>query len=293
MGNPFLIPYIEKIPLKIPLSMRAVRVVIHSAEGLVSCKTNKPPSAYASVYLLGDQERYYLAAKTKETKTTVIDNNADPVWEQEFILHGPQGLEGATALRVKLKDQGSGYFGDNNLGQVTIPSTCFVPETVATLTLPVEPATSMTINRNDYGEVKVSTELVVMSQLLQPLLSKQGLEEMDLFKRGASPKILPRETISSVGEGHIYCTVHRTGEYDVWWWPCKISDPTKEHSRILGHVFCRYDALYIHMDPTEVKKAGFDAIIAKDPWNTKSDMYINGKTLRIPWMEVRSIDMLT
>ena len=109
MGNPFLIPYVEKIPLKIPLSMRAVRVVIHSAEGLVSCKTNKPPSAYASVYLLGDQERYYLTAKTKETKTTVIDNNADPVWEQEFILHGPQGLEGVTALRV-LKDQGSGIW---------------------------------------------------------------------------------------------------------------------------------------------------------------------------------------
>ena len=67
---------------------------------------------------------------------------------------------------------------------------------------PSRASTSMTINRNDYGEVKVSTELVVMSQLLQPLLSKQGLEEMDLFKRGASPKIL-LETISSVGEGHI------------------------------------------------------------------------------------------
>ena len=292
-GNPFLVPFVCKIPLEIPLSMRAVRTVIHSAEGLVSAKPNKPPSAYASVYLLGDEEQYYLTAKTKETKTIAINSNANPVWEQEFILHGPKGLEGATALRVKLKDQGSGYFGDNNLGQVTIPSTCFVPETVATLTLPVEPAASMTMNRNDYGEVKVSTELVVISQLLEPLLSKQGLEEMDIFKRGASPKILPRETISSVGEGHIYCTVHRTGEYDVWWWPCKISDPTKEFSCILGHVFCRYDAFYIHMDPTEVKKAGFDAIIAKDPWNTKSDMHMNGKTLRIPWMEVRSIDMLT
>ena len=87
--------------------MRAVQVVIHSAEGLVSCKTNKPPSAYASVYLLGDQERYYLTAKTKETKTTVIDNNADPVWEQEFILHGPQGWKGhCSEGKARIKVQG-------------------------------------------------------------------------------------------------------------------------------------------------------------------------------------------
>ena len=292
-GNPFLVPFLCRIPLEIPMSMRAVRVIIHSAEGLVSSRPNKPPSAYASVYLLGDQEQYYLTAKTKETKTIVINSTPDPVWEQEFILHGPRGLEGATALRVKVKDQGSGYFGDNNLGQVTIPSTCFVPETVATLTLPVEPAASMTVNKNDYGEVKVSTELVVMSQLLEPLLSKRGLEEMDIFKRGASPKILPRETISSVGEGHVFCTVHRTGEYDVWWWPCKIADPAKEFSCISGHLFCRYDACYIYIDAKQAQKSDADSIIAKDFWGNNDEMNKNGKTLRVPWMKILSIDMLT
>ena len=47
------IPKIVKIPLEIPLSLRAVRVVVHGAEGLVSSVPGKPPSPYCSVYLLG------------------------------------------------------------------------------------------------------------------------------------------------------------------------------------------------------------------------------------------------
>ena len=184
--------------------MRAVRCIVHSAEALAGSRPGKPPSPYASVYLLGDEEKtYHLTAKTKETKTSTIANSSNPVsvsaliflsivlynlfiyftslwqvWEEEFVLHGPKGLVGASALRVKLKDAGTGgFFGDNNLGQVTIPSTCFVPETVATLTLPVEPASVMKGSNatcNDYGEVKVSTELVVMSDLMEPLLSTEG-----------------------------------------------------------------------------------------------------------------------
>ena len=116
---------------------------------------------------------------------------------------------------------------------------------------------------------------------------------MDIFKRGASPKILPRETISSVGEGHVFCTVHRTGEYDVWWWPCKIADPAKEFSCISGHIFCRYDACYIYIDAKQAPKSDIDSIIAKDPWGNNDEMNKNGKTLRVPWMKILSIDMLT
>jgi hypothetical protein len=58
---------------------------------------------------IGDIEKSNkLTAKTKETKTKAILHNCNPVWEQQFILHGSSGLEGATALRIKIKDQGTG-----------------------------------------------------------------------------------------------------------------------------------------------------------------------------------------
>ena len=104
----------------------------------------------------GDQERYYLTAKTKETKTTVIDNNARS--SMGARIHLVLKIEGATALRVKLKDR-SVHFGDNTWDKLPYPAHAFCARDGITLTLPVEPATSMTINRNDYGEVKVSTEL--------------------------------------------------------------------------------------------------------------------------------------
>ena len=37
----------------------------------------------------------------------------------------------------------------------------------------------------------------------------------------------------------------------------------------------------------------FSTVVAKNPWNSKSDVNENGKILRVSWMNVRSIDMLT
>jgi hypothetical protein len=37
--------------------LRAVRVIVHSAEGLVNSVPNKLPSPYASVYLIGKKKK--------------------------------------------------------------------------------------------------------------------------------------------------------------------------------------------------------------------------------------------
>jgi hypothetical protein len=158
-----------------------------------------------------------LTAKTKETKTTAKVGTRDPVWEEEFILNGPNGLEGASALRVKIKDLGTGYFmSDKNLGQVTIPVGCFVPETEALLVLPIEPASLMpTANSTspDLGEIKLSTELVAMSNFLNPLLSHDDV--ISSHNPPGSPKIVNRETVSSIGEAHIYCSLKEPTPYEV------------------------------------------------------------------------------
>ena len=41
-------------------------------------------------------------------RTVTQSGTRDPTWEQEFVLFGAHGLEGAAALRIKIKDPGSG-----------------------------------------------------------------------------------------------------------------------------------------------------------------------------------------
>ena len=37
----------------------------------------------------------------------------------------------------------------------------------------------------------------------------------------------------------------------------------------------------------------FSTVVAKNPWNSKSDVNENGKILRVSWINVRSIDTTT
>jgi hypothetical protein len=52
------LPKVSKIPLEVPLSHRAVRVVIHSAVGLQPTTHDREPSPYCSVYLLSKYQSF-------------------------------------------------------------------------------------------------------------------------------------------------------------------------------------------------------------------------------------------
>ena len=153
------------IPLTVPESHRAVRLVLKGADSLCSATDDTLPNPYAVVYLLDAEGRKLSAKKIADAQTEVQRQTCDPEWNEEFVLYGQKGLEGATAVRVKLKDRSSGkMLGDKNLGQVDIPVACFVEKIEAKLVLPVDPAGRMGRVASDsfeYGQLHVLTELVM------------------------------------------------------------------------------------------------------------------------------------
>jgi len=116
------------VPLEVPESHRAARVVLESAIGLCPTYSDRDPSPYAVVYLLDAQGNKLSAKNSEDAQTKVASSTCDPEFNDEFILYGPRGLEDVVAVRVKIKDGGSNKLlaSDLNLGQLDIPISCFV-----------------------------------------------------------------------------------------------------------------------------------------------------------------------
>lgn len=221
---------------------RGVRICIRNAMGLPSSnsRSNIPPSAYCTVYLVG-QNNDKLTLNTIESRTEVIERSSDPIWEKEVILEGglhvpgidTSGLEGVVGVMVKVRDSASGFLKHYHIGQVVIPINCFIYQTEAKLTLPLEPTNRM--NKDDkkfLGEITLTTELVTLESTLKvgnEIGSKDPEHVTNIGRRLSI--VSPRQNshyFSVRKPGHdgpkqvkLSYSLHDTSNFSATWWPFK------------------------------------------------------------------------
>jgi hypothetical protein len=294
----------ENISLALPLSHRALRVTIKSAAGISPSAVGSKPRPYAVVYMIGE-DGSRLSSKNIDAQTKISYNGCNPVWNEDFILTGPNGIEGVTAVRVKLKDKGTGKFmsGDLNLGQVDVPITCFVDRTVASLTLPVDPSGRMGLTTGvfDYGDINVLTELITA-------VDGAGLEQE--CHRPSPTRSRASSTPDSLSPGGVLSVQSQAGVAAVCittfdpsasfgestWWPCQIFTDTKQlaaKTSLKG--FCKFQWDFFRIAThSEFLEDGIEAnSLDLNELTSCSRTSGNGGVSSVSWSNIKSADALT
>lgn len=199
-------------------------------------------------------------------------------------------------MRIKIKDHGTGIISHNNLGQISIPIPCFLPETEALLIVPVEPATSMPMTAYDLGELKVTTEMVVLADLLPPPLQLEGKGGVSVLEKGVSntsvssptlPRVIPKAELDSMGEAHVAYVLKQPGQYEIWWWPCKLMVCGSSPDPINAHVLCDFDSLYIKFEAAVGPRSEITSCVEFESPVESSQF------LRVPWWQVKFAESMT
>jgi hypothetical protein len=243
---------------------RGVRICVHNAMGLPSSSSrNIPPSAYCTIYLVG-KNNDKLSLNTIESRTEIIDKSADPVWEKEFILEGglhvpgidTSGLDGVEGVMVKVRDASSGILKHHHIGQVVIPIHCFIYQTEAKFTLPLEPTYRMTKDDKYLGEISLTTELVTLESTLKGADHDKitGHQQDEEYRTRRLSIVSPREhshylTVrkpgSDVKQAIIQYSIYDTLNLSYMWWPCRTLFGGDAH----GHIYAAHDYLSIKLLP--------------------------------------------
>jgi hypothetical protein len=164
-------PIVRQLTLKLTQQLPAAyRVVIRGAEGL-PLEGKKAPSSYCTIYLVNDKSDR-LTVNTVDARTDVSPTSIDPNWNKEFLLrYDGQDVshrhsihtaltDAPTGVMIKIRDAASGFLRHKHIGQVVVPISCFIYQTEATFTLPLDPTYRMTQGPSTLGEVHLLTELV-------------------------------------------------------------------------------------------------------------------------------------
>jgi hypothetical protein len=136
----------------------------------------------------------------------------------------------AVSVHVKVRTFKSYFSRDEHIGQVSIPTNCFMEGLEAQLCLPLEPTYRMEGSDFTYGEIHILTELVYVD----PAELRAGREER--------PKLLRKRPLATLP---VCVTVSLRDAEDpsAVWWPAK-----HFNGELHGAVLCSFSHLFVRLD---------------------------------------------